>query len=140
MMEFYNETSYIARKEHECEMCNDKIRIGERYIRGVGKYEGSLFTRKLHVECDKVFSEFVEDTGADEYSYDEIMDWWRENKCPNCKNYYPKCSDVMDESCIANSPKLCPDMTAAGRCSAMEHCDEMTRVCWCENYEPIKEK
>lgn len=138
-MEFYNETFPVAKKEHTCEMCGEVIHIGEQYSREVGKYEGELFTRKLHQKCKSILTDFIDDTGADEFDYDEIKQWWHDTYCYKCKSYYHTCESVMADGYCETSSVNCPERTADGRCKADETCDEMTRMCWCENYEPIKE-
>lgn len=49
--DFYNETQPIARKAHRCCECRGVIRIGEKYARCVGGYDGSVFSEAQHVAC-----------------------------------------------------------------------------------------
>lgn len=58
MMEFYTSKMVIAKKLHICEMCGDKISIGERYSYESGKYDGHFFERKLHLECSNIIEKF----------------------------------------------------------------------------------
>lgn len=51
MMDFYNQTLHVARKEHECEFCGKKIMPKEKYSYETGKYDGDFLQGNyvLHV-------------------------------------------------------------------------------------------
>lgn len=49
--EFYRSSEVTARKPHRCSGCNRVIRIGERYIRVFGKFEGDVFNEHGCLEC-----------------------------------------------------------------------------------------
>ena len=100
MMEFYTSRIRKAKKTHICEMCGEKIHAGERYSCESGKYEGSLFTRKLHLDCRNVMNGFCEEVN-NEFCYDEITDWWQDSRCGECKYYDTDfCDDNgMDKKC-----------------------------------------
>ena len=40
MLEFYNSTYPKAKKEYKCDLCDQKIKVGEKYHRYSGKYDG----------------------------------------------------------------------------------------------------
>lgn len=42
MLEFFNQTYPKAKKEHTCDLCNQKIAVGEKYSRFTGKYDGDM--------------------------------------------------------------------------------------------------
>ena len=58
-MEFYIYKEHKARKEHECEMCGQIIKVGEEYSEEIGKYEGEFFSRKLHIICYDTLCEIL---------------------------------------------------------------------------------
>lgn len=108
MMEFYSEKTPIAQKEHKCEMCGGVIQVGEKYTYQSGKFYGEFFSRKLHTECDYILTDFLNETGENEFCYDEISDWWSESYCWNCKH----------------------DEDNGGECDR-----DKDRVCWCSKFE-----
>ena len=84
MMEFFTSKYHVARKEHTCEACGDKILIGAKYRYECGKYEGDFFDRCYHTSCWEVMQDYfagVEDT---EFTYEDIQDWWQEERCYQC--------------------------------------------------------
>ena len=50
-MEFWNETTPVAKKQHKCDACRQIIAVGTRYARMAGKYAGDFFTVIQHQEC-----------------------------------------------------------------------------------------
>lgn len=50
-MEFWNETTPVARVQHKCDACGQTIEAGQPYSRMAGKFDGDFFTVKQHVEC-----------------------------------------------------------------------------------------
>ena len=100
MMEFFNGRFYTAKKEHRCEACGDKIQIGERYKYESGKFEGEFFSRCYHTACSEVIEEFWFDIDDDEFTYDEIRDWWEDKYCYQCALWYDnggECECDMDK-------------------------------------------
>jgi len=49
--EFYNETHPIAHKEHVCCECRGTIRVGEKYAKCVGKFDGAVYSESQHFAC-----------------------------------------------------------------------------------------
>ncbi len=49
--EFYDETYPVARKERRCCECHGVIKIGERYVRCVGKWDGEISRYDQHKAC-----------------------------------------------------------------------------------------
>lgn len=85
ILEFYNDKINTAKKEYNCEFCNKKINIGERYHRQSGKYDGEFFDRKLHTVCDKIISKYCkEEQEYEDISYDWIYEWLSDKCCYNC--------------------------------------------------------
>lgn len=85
MLEFYTDVIHKARKEHKCEFCNDVIKVGKKYHRQSGKYDGEFFDRKIHMECDNMISEYCsENREYDDISYDAVNDWVYEKHCQAC--------------------------------------------------------
>lgn len=100
MMEFFNSRSRIARKEHICEACEQKIQSGEKCQYECGKFEGEFFTRYYHNDCYEVMQDYFNDTYDDDYfTYDYIYDWWLEGHCYQCALWYDnggECECDMD--------------------------------------------
>ena len=49
----FRDSDPIARKEHICRWCGEKILIGEKYHRYCGRFEGEWQDTKMHLECSK---------------------------------------------------------------------------------------
>ena len=132
MLEFYHVKHSKARKEHVCDLCGSKIRLGQTYERYSGKYDGNMFDLKYCLNCEKVIDAFLDENDTynklllkgipkkdililsayninecDEYSDDNIYDWLREKFCYDCKygDY-----DVLDD-CTVNK-FCCPTILA----------------------------
>ena len=67
MIDTLSVTSPVARKEHKCEWCGEKIEKGEKYSRWVGVDAGVFACVKMHNECAQAFSEAFHDDGQEEY-------------------------------------------------------------------------
>ena len=100
MMEFFNSKYHVARKEHTCEACERKIQIGEKYEYESGKFEGTFFERRYHIECYMNLQDFFSDDPSDDYfTYDNVFDWWLEGYCYQCALWYDnggECDCDMD--------------------------------------------
>lgn len=83
-MEFYNDMIHVARKEHKCMLCNEKITIGEKYHRQSGKYEGDFFDRCLHNTCNKMITDYCSEMNEQEFDSCCIDEWLQETYCYNC--------------------------------------------------------
>lgn len=135
--DFYSEKNVRDRKHHKCEVCGSVIEPGAKYIRKAGVYEGNFWNTVECEECQPIISEFLGTSyGEDGYCTDSIGEWWAEDKCHNCKKRFTVPCNHDPKACL-HSADECHDRTENGMCSAEEPCDEMTRVCWCEKYEPI---
>lgn len=84
MMEFYNESKHVSQKERMCELCFNKINVGEEYWSERGKYEGIFFTRALHNKCHDIEVE-CRNIIEDELDYEDIMDYIENKYCNKCK-------------------------------------------------------
>lgn len=58
--EFYSDTMPTARKEHKCGECREIIRVGEKYEKCVGVWDGSFNTHKTCMPCVHIRSEYFE--------------------------------------------------------------------------------
>jgi hypothetical protein len=52
-METISFTTPKARKEHTCDWCNEKIKVGETYTRAFCK-ENDVYVWKNHIHCEKI--------------------------------------------------------------------------------------
>jgi hypothetical protein len=90
-MEFYNQTTPVAKKPHKCIICGEEIKVGERYsCEAVKAYREEFYTTKIHLgPCWDYYQEFLEDLreqGEYEFEWGWIRDWWHEAKCATCVN------------------------------------------------------
>lgn len=129
----------MAKKIHKCEMCGKPIEVGETYSYETGKWDGDFFDRKMHLNCFEMFTMILHEMGENEFDWDGLSEWWRDNKCWVCKHRYLPCNP--DGYCGMNmgleSP--CSERTSYATCKAGDTCDEMTHICWCEKFEPVTE-
>lgn len=103
-MEFYNRTTPKARKEYKCEYCQNAIHIGERHSHETGKYDGDMFSRRLHFECYNILQKYCLDTGENEFTWDGVDDWLHDQYCYDCEDkedcsYYDmrQCDKIMKD-------------------------------------------
>lgn len=102
-MEFYNRTTPKARKEYRCEYCNGPIHIGERHSHETGKYDGEIFSRRLHFPCYNMIYACIRDTGEYEFDYDMVDDWLSDRYCCDCKDeeecdhIQSKCPNILKD-------------------------------------------
>jgi hypothetical protein len=59
----FRQTWHVARKEHKCCECRDTIKIGERYERSFGVWDGDAQEFKTCSSCVEVRSEVYEMAG-----------------------------------------------------------------------------
>ena len=79
----FNRTSHlIARKEHNCDLCGDLIKIGEKYVRSCGIYDG-FYDVKHHENCAAIIDKYCREHDYDDYTYDAIFDWIYDVVCGN---------------------------------------------------------
>lgn len=76
----YNETHPVARKEHHCCECRRTIRVGERYYRMEGAYDGKWSTYKVCQHCDSLgnFMRALCEGWPFGWLHSELVDHWRE--------------------------------------------------------------
>lgn len=84
MMDFYNQTLHVARKENECEFCGKKIMPKEKYSYETGKYDGDFFTRKLCTPCFNMLREYCNQHDDEEFDWWWIQDWLHDEYCEKC--------------------------------------------------------
>ena len=58
------ETIASARRKHRCSWCNERINVGEKYLRYRWYDSGDAATVKLHEECNSAMSEFIKNEGG----------------------------------------------------------------------------
>lgn len=136
-MSFYRDTVRTARKEHKCELCGAIIQKGEKYHDKAGNEFGDVVCSKECEKCQPVIDEYLnyEHTDRNEgYCADWIQEWWRDYKCDFCKNVLQECDP---DECDCDSLAECGGYKN-GKCTELEHCDEMTHYCRCEKFE-VKE-
>src|SRR5678816_3971639 len=78
-------TETKANKEHLCNFCADKIKVGESYIKSTHKHDGDLYDWKTHKHCANIAHRLnmydnADDGVTDEhfqqtihYAYDDLL-------------------------------------------------------------------
>ncbi len=94
MMEFYDERSLTAKKQHTCELCGQEIKPGERYFRETGKWCGEFFSRALHEHCHFMEVEYCAEVD-NEFTWTEIMEYVADVYCRKCP-HHPSHDDLPD--------------------------------------------
>lgn len=84
MFDFWRESKPKARKEHKCDLCGGAIKIGEKYIRSSGMYDGYFYDNKHHVECNGFINKYCRAHEDVEYTADAIEDWIYDRVCADC--------------------------------------------------------
>lgn len=135
-MSFYRDELRKARLLHECDLCRTTIKIGEKYHSKAGNQDGDIWTSSECEKCQPVISDFLENGSDDGYCEEYIRDWWVEEKCPRCVNFWPECNPSAECMPYASIRKesVC-DECKNGRCTAGDYCDKMTHYCRCENFK-----
>ena len=104
MMDFFNDSTRKARKEHLCDCCKKVILPGEEYVCQSGKYGGEFFYHKYCKFCEAYINEFCRSGGYDEYEYDWLDDYATDTICRDC-SCYEACAFKRDH-CILQCPIL----------------------------------
>lgn len=101
-----------ARKEHCCDWCGKRIRVGEKYHYETFIFDGEFCSWHAHLACSRVASEIWDyvdpDEGMDHCQFqDGCHDVCRRFICPDCPNWdegfedcekdEDYCIDRMDE-------------------------------------------
>lgn len=55
-MQRINSKTVVSRKEHICNLCNDKIEKGHKYRTQFNKLDGDTYTFKNHIHCGEIAS------------------------------------------------------------------------------------
>lgn len=133
MVEFYRSQEYKAKKPHTCFICGGKIDVGDRYWYSAWKDEGEISTTHAHLKCQKIVNEFCDWADESEYDIDEVYDWWRDNKCTNCRHFY--IDDCEHCEFYEGDSEACNN-SHNGKCMDGDTCYLMNMYCWCTKYSP----
>lgn len=102
-MSFWNSRYRKARKEHRCEYCGKKIKIGETYSRETGIYEGDFNDYAMCARCRAIWHDMTS-SWSDELG--EFRDDLFENDlvmCPACgsvnRQDYDFAEDMQSVTC-----------------------------------------
>ena len=83
MPEILSYSNPVARKEHRCDWCFEKIEKDTQYCKTANAYEGSVFTWKNHIHCEKIarelkmFDEYYEGVSEQDFT-DYIIEKYNE--------------------------------------------------------------
>lgn len=97
MLEFYSINNPKAKKLYVCDLCGDRIGIGEKYVRNSGKLHGEMFDYKYHTGCHDIIETYCLEVADDEYDLESVHNWIREEICPKC------CSEDDIDDCFCNT-------------------------------------
>lgn len=94
-MEVLADNTVVARKEHICNFCSQKIRKGERYNIQIIKDNGEIYTWKAHLTCLMVARDADYDDGLTEDDFRRIVmeDYAQQGKCLGCPHKDDKCAE-----------------------------------------------
>lgn len=96
-------TETKAIKEHRCSFCNQKIVVGEKYLRSTHVHDGGIYNWKSHKHCSKLaerlnmYAECDEGLTSDDFmeivgdTHQDILS----KKIP--KNLHKECSDIFGQ-------------------------------------------
>ena len=93
MGDFHSHKEVEARKVHKCELCRNQINVKEKYIRSAGVSSGDFYNNALHITCDYILDDYLNENDDSEFSWDEVMDWLRDKYCYKCGE---------EEECVLN--------------------------------------
>lgn len=90
-----------ARKEHRCNFCNYKIRVGETYEKATYAYDGRVYDWKTHNRCSKLANRLnlyddVDEGVTMDYFMDAVSETYKDiwiDKIP--KDLRSELSDLM---------------------------------------------
>ena len=60
-----SETEPVARKEHRCIWCPEKILKGERHLKEASLYQGDFQNHRWHMECRRAATSYFSDHNND---------------------------------------------------------------------------
>ena len=79
-MTFHRRKKQVAKKDHRCDFCGEKISIKERYIYTAAFWDGDFYTMKMHDICDQKLDYTLRKEDAyGEFDLHEIIDIFNEN-------------------------------------------------------------
>lgn len=67
------QTHPVARIEHYCEMCGKRIKVGAKYVRVSGKWEGDWQNWAAHTVCSDIYANA--DEGVQVLTWRELVDY-----------------------------------------------------------------
>lgn len=94
MLELYEHHNRTAHKQHTCEYCGESIAAGQQYSYETGKWDGEFFVRKLCLTCEMILSEFMSESGEEEFDWPYVTDHLVEHHCMSCPRYHEECDEV----------------------------------------------
>jgi len=106
-LEFCTTSTPTARKEHVCDFCGCKIKVGEKYSRFSGKYDGEMFDTVHHLLCSEIIRQYCDYIDDQEYDLDSAYEWVQETVCAGCEHYDDERDDYTPCTCsISQCPKV----------------------------------
>lgn len=76
-MEFISSSKPTARKEHKCDYCFGRIKVGEKYVKSCIKGD-SIYTWKSHLSCDKLVCTLFIKGDRDGITSDDFQEYVKE--------------------------------------------------------------
>lgn len=77
-------THPVARKEHQCVACGDRISKGAKHLYSVLIYQGDFQANRWHEECYWFAAETAEnpcewEVTTGDFTHEEAIEWCKEN-------------------------------------------------------------
>ncbi len=98
MVETIRSSTLRARKPHVCDYCGHVIHRGDRYVRASNKFDGRVYTWKMHEYCGRLSATLwryvdPDDGGMDTYTFrDAVTTVMSELYCPaHCTRWDADC-------------------------------------------------
>ena len=93
----------------------------------------------MHQKCYSMFNYILVELGENEFSWDDLSEWWQDHKCYICENRFPLCKYSIDEYCPKDVlPDNCPH-NQNNKCTDADSTCTKTRNHWCENFKESNE-
>nr|DAQ93470.1 MAG TPA: hypothetical protein [Caudoviricetes sp.] len=102
-MELIADNNVVARKEHVCNFCSEKIKKGEKYNTQTIKDDSEIYTWKAHLTCLMVVRDAGYDDSLTQDDFRRVVmeDYALQGKCLGCPHKDDKCAEMQSfEECL----------------------------------------
>lgn len=107
MTDFERQDWRCARKSHKCSLCGETIKSGELYLRCVAMIDGEFYDNCYHEGCADILEAFDDEYGhGEEYTFDGVEDWLRDQCQDVCKKWQDCHCNVFRCDAIRSIPAI----------------------------------